>query len=383
MPGRPHQPSSLPLYVGGFLGPFGGAVLAVLIPELQSAFHASVTEVALAVPAYLVPFAGLQLVSGTLGERIGRRRVVRVAYLMYAIASLGAAVAPGIGVFLACRAGQGVANAFTTPILLAGLAELVPASQRGRAVGTFAAVQAGGISLAPLLGGLAAEISWRLAFVVPALVALVLVSVPPPPAAGPLGRRPSFQSLVGRRLGLLYLAGFAGYVGMNGLVFLVSLRAVDAFGLGSTARGVLLAGFGAAAMLLGRAGGDLADRLGAARAAAIAAVACAVAVAPLGVARPAWLYGALWVAAGAGSAPLWAGLNTLAIEAVPGNRAGVVSVFAAFKFAGTAVAPLLWLPVYDRSSGVAFVLAACAAGSIAAIAPALTRASSPAAIEPG
>jgi MFS family permease len=69
--------ATLPLYLGGFLGPFGGAVLAVLIPELRDAFHATTDQVALAVPAYLVPFALLQVVSGTIGERIGRRRAVR------------------------------------------------------------------------------------------------------------------------------------------------------------------------------------------------------------------------------------------------------------------------------------------------------------------
>ena len=42
--------ATLPLYLGGFLGPFGGAVLAVLIPELRDAFHATTDQVALAVP---------------------------------------------------------------------------------------------------------------------------------------------------------------------------------------------------------------------------------------------------------------------------------------------------------------------------------------------
>src|SRR6185312_4865711 len=65
-PTPPHRSRTLPLYVGGFLGPFGGAVLAVLIPELRDAFDATTTEIALAVPAYLVPFALLQLISGTL-----------------------------------------------------------------------------------------------------------------------------------------------------------------------------------------------------------------------------------------------------------------------------------------------------------------------------
>jgi len=202
-PTPPHRSHTLPLYVGGFLGPFGGAVLAVLIPELREAFDATTTEIALAVPAYLVPFALLQLISGTLAERIGRRRVVTIAYTVYAVGSIGAAVAPGIEVFLLCRGIQGTANAFTSPVLLAGLADAVPPRERGRAVGTFAGVQAGGISLAPLLGGIAAEITWRLAFIVPAIVALALIAYPPPPSAHREGHRPRLVAVFTRRVMVL------------------------------------------------------------------------------------------------------------------------------------------------------------------------------------
>ena len=96
-----------PLYIGGFLGPFGGGVVAVLVPQLRDAFDATTAGVALSIPAYLVPFAALQLVSGTLGERLGRRRVVRTGYIAYAVLSLLAALAPTLGAFLVVRALQG------------------------------------------------------------------------------------------------------------------------------------------------------------------------------------------------------------------------------------------------------------------------------------
>jgi len=70
------------------MGPFGGGLLAVLIPELRDAFHTSTAAVAAGIPAYIVPFALLQLVSGTIGERLGRRRVVQTAYVVYAIVSM-------------------------------------------------------------------------------------------------------------------------------------------------------------------------------------------------------------------------------------------------------------------------------------------------------
>src|ERR687888_1501971 len=79
------------LYLGGFLGPFGGGVLVVLIPELQRTFHASAGEVTAGITVYLLPFAALQLVSGTLGERLGHGRTIRWAYVAYALTSFAAA----------------------------------------------------------------------------------------------------------------------------------------------------------------------------------------------------------------------------------------------------------------------------------------------------
>jgi hypothetical protein len=54
---------------------------------------------------------------------------------------------------------------------------------------------------------------------------------------------------------------------------------------------------------------------------------------------------------------VWAGLNTLAVEAAPANRAGAVSFIGAWKFAGNAVAPLVWVPIYEIRTTLAFTLA--------------------------
>jgi MFS family permease len=363
---RPGRFATLPLYLGGFIGPFGGAVLAVLVPELRTAFDATTSEIALAVPAYLVPFALLQLVSGTLGERAGRRRTVQAAYLGYAIASVITAVAPSTGVFLAGRAGQGIANAFTTPLVMAALADVVPRERLGRSIGTFAGVQAAGISFAPLLGGLAAEVSWRLAFLTPAVVALGLMLVPPEDPAGIENGHPSLRELANMRMARLMLAACAGYLGFTGLPFLVSLRIDDAFGLASSTRGLILAAYGAAGFLLGNAAGRIVDRTGGHRGAVAGAVIGSAFVLLLGVASTPLALTLVWTAGGAASALLWAGLNTLAVETSETNRAGVVSVYQASKFVGAAAAPIAWLSVYHVSVPLVF---ACAAAVTLAVIP--------------
>lgn len=366
----PGRFATVPLHLGGFIGPFGGAVLAVLVPELRTAFDATTSEIALAVPAYLVPFALLQIVSGTIGERIGRRRTVQAAYLAYAIASVITALAPGLGVFLAGRAAQGVANAFTTPLVMAALADVVPRERLGRAIGTFAGVQAAGISFAPLLGGLAAEVSWRLAFIAPAVVSLGLMLLPPPDPADVEGAHPSLRALLNRRMARLTLAACAGYLGFTGLPFLVSLRIDDAFDLAASPRGLILAAYGAAGFALGNAAGRVIDRTGGHRGAVTGAVLGAAFVALLGIASSPFALAVVWTLGGAASALLWAGLNTLAVETSETNRAGVVSAYQASKFVGAAAAPIAWLPIYHASPALVFGCAALVTLAVIPLTPA-------------
>jgi MFS family permease len=361
------------LYLGGFLGPFGGGVLVVLIPELQGTFHASAGEVTAGITVYMLPFAALQLVSGTLGERVGRVRTIRSAYVVYAIASFGTALVTAIVPFLVLRGVLGAANAFTSPLLLAALAESIDEQRLGRSMGTFAAVQTAGMVMAPLCGGLLGAIEPRLAFAVPGVAAMLLAVAPMPRGArgAPRATAARLRDAFNRRSTAVALAGFLAFLALNGLSFLVALRAADNFGLGTTARGVLLAGFGLAGVLAGRPAGGLVDRSGPCPVVALGAVASAAMVAALGLAGSVGILAALWLAAGVGSAFIWAGLNTLAVQSAPENRGGAISVVGAFKFTGSAIAPLLWLPLYLVHVELAFVIAGVACAAIALVAAGL------------
>jgi MFS family permease len=167
---------------------------------------------------------------------------------------------------------------------------------------------------------------------------------------------------------VLSAASFAGYAGITGLGFLVAIRSDDAFALSSGGRGLLLAGFGFAGMLAGRPAGLLVDRLGRIQVALAGAAACAVLVVLMGEAASVAALAALWFAAGAASTFVWAALNTMTVEAVPANRAGATSVVSAFKFAGNAAAPAMWLPLYGADVRLAFL----GAGVMAAATGALT-----------
>ena len=345
------------LYAGGFLGPLGGGVVTVLIPDLRHELHTTTTGAAASLTAYLVPFALLQLVSGTFGERFGLARTIRSAYVLYAVASVGVALTSSLGPFLALRALTGAINAFTSPLLVAALAEATPRDRIGRAMGTFASVQTAGVVFAPLVGGIAGAIDYRLAFLAPAAAALVLALI-----GAPGGRArediPTMRSALTRRTAQLSGFAFFGYLCTVGLAFLVALRAADAFGVDPGTRGLMLAGYGLAGVFAGRPIGGLIDRLGPRWVLVVGCLGCAAILPFPGIAPGALLLALTWTATGLTAQMLWGTVYTLAVGASPRNRAGAVSIIGACRFAGNATAPLLWLPLYHVHAWIPFAAAA-------------------------
>lgn len=345
------------MYAGALLGPLGGGVVSPVLQDIGASLHASTGAVAASLTAYFVPFAGVQLFSGTLGERWGRRRAVRAAYILYALGSLACAVAPNLGVLLGARVVLGVANAFTSPLLLAGLADLVPRERLSRSVGVYSSCQAAGQSFAPLVGGLAALVTWRLAFVVVALTAAVLAFAPPPGEPRPGASAPPWRPLISPRMGLLSIGALVSYLGASALPFLVALYAQDRFGVHPDMTGLVLLGFGVAGLVLGATWGNLTDRLGPRRCGAAAAVAAAVFVGAVGLTGSVAVLAACWTAAGAAASLLTVALQNLTVRTTSDNRGGALSAVAAFRFSGAALAPLVWLPLYNGHPAAAFAAA--------------------------
>jgi len=341
------------------MGPFGTLVILPMFPELRTSFDASSTAVGWGFTIYLIPFALALLVSGTLGERWGRKRTVRGTYIIFAGASIICAFAPTLGVFLAGRAIQGVANAFITPLLLAGLAEVVEPERFGRSVGVYSSFQAVGGGLAPLLGGLAADVNWRWAFVGTAIVAAVLSMAPPngeprrntaPPTIKPLLTAPMLS------LGMAAFTAAAGPIGSGVLIGVVARDELDLTGLEA---GLVLLSGPTVAMLTGPLWGRLLDRWGP-RAAGLVAI-TTVSVLAAGLALGTTPLALTLVAAAVGGVTGFAVvvLQGLASTIIPGNRGGALSFVLAFRFLGHAAYPLLWLPVLDTSVTAAFLASAC------------------------
>ncbi|MDV7242114.1 MULTISPECIES: MFS transporter [Rhodococcus] len=350
----------LALYGGGFLGPFGGGIVVSILPEIGDDLGVGAAAAASSLTAYLLPFALVMLVSGTLGARWGRTRTVRAAYAVYLVSSLACFLAPTLPLFLGARVLQGCSNSFTTPLLLAALAASTPKKRLGRALGIFGAFQAAGQSSAPLVGGLAAEIDWRLSFLVIALVAAAfgLIGIPDAARDEPGAARPRLRdalTLPVLRMGVVALLGWGA---LGGLSFLVAFRAEDVFGLSPTQRGLLLTGFGVAGILTARLVGGVIDRIGARTAVVIGAVAGAVLITAAGTVSLLAVVAVAWFAAGAAGQFILVGVNAAVLGSSGPNRGGAVSVVQALRFTGNALAPITLTPVYAISPAAGFLLPA-------------------------
>jgi EmrB/QacA subfamily drug resistance transporter len=142
-------------------------ILNVALPTLQSEFDASPSKLQWMVDSYLLVFAGLLLVFGTLGDRFGRKRALQSGVAIFGLASLGALVADSADQVIAVRAAMGVGAALIMPATLSIIANLFTGEERGKAIAIWAALAAVGIGLGPLTGGLLLEwFSWSSVFMV-------------------------------------------------------------------------------------------------------------------------------------------------------------------------------------------------------------------------
>ena len=142
-------------------------ILNVALPTLQDEFDASASKLQWMVDSYLLVFAGLLLVFGTLGDRFGRKLALQAGVSIFGLASLGALVADSANEVIAVRAAMGVGAALIMPATLSIIANVFTGAERGKAIAIWAALAAVGIGLGPLTGGLLLEwFDWSSVFLV-------------------------------------------------------------------------------------------------------------------------------------------------------------------------------------------------------------------------
>lgn len=136
-------------------------VLHVAVPAVTADLRPSAVGLLWIVDAYPLVCASLLILFGTLGDRIGRRRVLLCGYALFGIASALAATAGSPGVLIAARALLGVGGAMIMPATLSILRQVFPdRRERALAIGVWTAVAAVGAATGPVVGGFLVEHFW-------------------------------------------------------------------------------------------------------------------------------------------------------------------------------------------------------------------------------
>ncbi|WP_369252693.1 MFS transporter [Streptomyces sp. R41] len=145
-----------------------GNIVTVAMPAIQSDLGFSGPGLAWVVNAYLIPFGGLLLLVGRLGDLVGRKRMFAAGLAVFTAASVLCGVATSQGMLVTARALQGVGGAMTSAVVLGMLVALFPEPrEQARAIAVFSAVGAAGGALGTFLGGaLTQALNWHWIFLI-------------------------------------------------------------------------------------------------------------------------------------------------------------------------------------------------------------------------
>lgn len=347
------------IYLGGFIGPFAGQSIAVILPDVADTFSITLEQAALTMSAYLFPFATVMLFSTRVARSFRPRRVILTAYTVTLVGSTVCLLTDTWLPFLIGFTILGLGNAFTLPIFQVMLRQIVPEEQLGTALGTYAAMQSLGLFSAPLVSGLSTLVGWQYMYLIVAASSLwvLIVQVPdvPPPITVEVavdGQRVWWPALVHSFSCLMI--GF----GVIGVSILTSLSVGDRFDVDAVGRGLVIMCGGLTAFILARPVGRLADKVGARTVllASTATVALSLLLVPL-VPHPA-LVAACWALAILSVQGMQMCIN-LAVLRAPGG-VSLLSTVQAFRFYGSSITPLVLLPVYLQAANWSFWIPAAA-----------------------
>jgi DHA2 family methylenomycin A resistance protein-like MFS transporter len=181
----------------------------IALPAIRGSLNGGMAGLQWVVDAYTLMFAALMLSAGALADRAGARRAYAWGVALFTLASLGCALAPGIGVLVAARVAQGAAAAVVMPASLALIRQAYEdARARARAIALWTVGGSVAMAAGPVLGGLLTDSAgWRAVFLlnlpVGAVILGLLIRVPRSP------RRPAALDGGGQLTAILALAGLA------------------------------------------------------------------------------------------------------------------------------------------------------------------------------
>ena len=195
--------------LGSGIALIDSTVVGIALPTIGREFHSPLGPLQWVVTGYTLTLAAFLLLGGSLGDRLGRRKIFMVGVAWFAVTSAACGLAPDTSVLIVTRVLQGIGGALLTPGSLAIIQASFVEDDRASAIGAWSGL--GGLAAAagPALGGyLVSAVSWRLIFFINLPVALLVLVVSArhvPESKDPSAGRS--VDLPGATLGIATLAG--------------------------------------------------------------------------------------------------------------------------------------------------------------------------------
>jgi EmrB/QacA subfamily drug resistance transporter len=169
-------------------------IVNVALPSIGRQFDASLSDLQWTVDAYTLVLASLLMFSGSIADRLGRRRVFRFGLVVFTLSSLACSLAPSLAWLVAFRMLQALGGSMLGPVAMSIIRNTFEnPRERAQAIGLWGAVTGLALALGPVLGGLLVQgVGWRSIFWVNipvGVTALLLVTAFVPESKAPAGRR--------------------------------------------------------------------------------------------------------------------------------------------------------------------------------------------------
>ncbi len=145
-----------------------GTIVTVALPTIQASLGFTAGNLSWVMDSYMIAFGGLLLLSGRLGDLIGRKRMFLAGLATFTLASLACGLSPNAATLIGARFVQGIGGAMTSAVTLGMIVRLFgEPGERGKAIGAFAFVGSVGASAGLVIGGLLTQYaSWHWIFFV-------------------------------------------------------------------------------------------------------------------------------------------------------------------------------------------------------------------------
>jgi EmrB/QacA subfamily drug resistance transporter len=142
-----------------------GTALNVVLPALQQNLHATGADLFWILNAYLLMLAALILIGGSLGDRLGRKKIFMTGIFIFITGSAACGFSPDVTFLIVFRIVQGIGGALMIPGSLSLLSSSIDEKERGKAIGTWSAVTTVVTMGGPVIGGALADAGlWRYIF---------------------------------------------------------------------------------------------------------------------------------------------------------------------------------------------------------------------------